>query len=56
MKKKWNWKTTLSGFSAIVGGVTLIIVKGNMMDGVTAIITGVGLIFAKDFNVTGGGN
>ena len=43
-----NWKTTLSGVSAILAGFTLII-KGDVGTGATSIITGFGLLFAKDF-------
>jgi len=48
-----NWKTTFSGFAAIIGGAALI-VKGDLVGGVTAILSGVGLVAAKDSNVTGG--
>ena len=48
-----NWKTSLSGFSALLGGVALI-VKGDIVGGVTAILSGIGLVAAKDSNVTGG--
>jgi len=48
-----NWKTTLSGFGAIISGIALV-VKGDIVGGVTAVITGVGLVAAKDSNVTGG--
>ena len=47
MKKKFNWKTTLFGVSAILGGAAMI-VKGNPSEGVMSIITGFGLLFAKD--------
>ena len=43
-----NWKTTLSGVSAILVGVTLI-VKGDYGSGATSIVTGFGLLFAKDY-------
>jgi hypothetical protein len=46
MKK--NFKTTLFGITAILGGVTTII-KGDLTGGVTAIFTGFGLLFAKDY-------
>lgn len=45
-----NWKTTLAGLGAIISGVALI-VKGNIAEGVTGIITGIGLISAKDSDV-----
>lgn len=53
MKRKLSWKTTLFGISAILGGVTMIL-KGDVATGATAILSGVGLIFSKDYNVTGG--
>lgn len=42
-----NWKTSLSGLGAIISGIALIF-KGNVAEGVTAIITGIGLVSAKD--------
>jgi len=47
-----NWKTSLSGLGAIITGVAVVL-KGDVVGGVTAIITGVGLLTAKDFDVTG---
>jgi hypothetical protein len=47
-----NWKTSIAGFGAILTGVATI-VKGDIVEGVTAIISGVGLIGAKDYDVTG---
>jgi len=44
-----NWKTSLAGFGAIVTGVATIL-KGDVVGGVTAVITGVGLIGAKDYD------
>ena len=61
MKK--NWKTSLSGIMAIVFGgwaVAQPIIGGQTPDGnalaqaLTAIMAGIGLIAAKDHNVTGG--
>jgi hypothetical protein len=46
IKKPRNWKTTF--FS----GVALII-KGQLVEGITAITTGLGLGVAKDFDKTG---
>lgn len=47
-----NWKTTLAGATSILTGIVQII-KGDIATGATAIVTGVGLIFAKDHdNVT----
>jgi hypothetical protein len=59
-----SWKTTMAGILAIVGGVTGLIFavtshtinQATVTGAVTAILTGIGLIFAKDFNVTGGTN
>lgn len=42
-----NWKTSLSGLAALLGGVALI-VKGDIAGGVTGILSGLGLIAAKD--------
>lgn len=47
-----NWKTSLSGLGAIISGIA-VVVKGDIVGGVTAIITGIGLIGAKDYDVTG---
>ena len=47
-----NWKTTLAGAASILTGIVQII-KGDIATGATAVITGVGLIFAKDNDVTG---
>ena len=44
-----NWKTTLAGFGAIITGVATVL-KGDIAGGVTAVITGVGLIGAKDYD------
>lgn len=50
MKKLFkNWKTSLFGFSAVVSGVALI-VKGNPMEGIGVILSGLGLGAAKDHN------
>jgi|GEM_PF-2624700 len=47
-----NPKTTLTGIAGILGGIASII-HGDLVTGVTAIVTGIGLIFAKDYNVAG---
>jgi hypothetical protein len=47
MFKKGSLKTTLSGFAAILGGVVSIL-KGDLSTGVTTVITGIGLVLAKD--------
>lgn len=56
-----NWKTTSAGIIAIVGGAVAIYfaAKNKALDeatitgSLTSILTGAGLIFAKDFNVSG---
>jgi hypothetical protein len=47
-----NWKTTLAGLGAIITGIATI-VKGDIVGGVSAVITGIGLVGAKDYDVTG---
>lgn len=47
-----NWKTTLAGAASLLTGIVQII-KGDIASGASAIVAGVGLIFAKDNNVTG---
>lgn len=42
-----NWKTTLFGISSIITGIATII-KGDIQNGIAIIVTGVGLVFAKD--------
>ena len=55
-----NWKTTASGIIAIVvalAGAATSLINGTSVDWtavIAAIIAGVGLITAKDSNVTGG--
>ena len=56
-----NWKTTLTGVLTILGGVAAggkLILAGQVTEGVavifTAVTAGIGLIAAKDSNVTGG--
>jgi hypothetical protein len=44
-----NWKTTLAGLGAIISGIATAF-KGDIVAGVTAVITGVGLIGAKDYD------
>lgn len=47
MFKKGSIKTTLSGLAGILTGVVTIL-KGDFATGITAIITGAGLVLAKD--------
>lgn len=55
-----SWKTTSAGILAIVGGITLLVFANHpltseaIMGAVTSILSGIGLMFAKDNNVTGG--
>ena len=42
-----NWKTSLFGITGILTGVAMI-VKGDLVGGVTTILTGFGLVAAKD--------
>jgi hypothetical protein len=44
-----NWKTSLAGFGAIITGIATIL-KGDVVSGVTAVISGFGLIGAKDYD------
>jgi len=50
MKK--NWKTSLLGIGSIITGVALFF-KGQQVEAFTAISSGLGLLFAKDHDVTG---
>ncbi len=54
-----NWKTNSSGIALLLISLVRVvqqIVEGKSPDmvDVTAIVSGVGLMFAKDHNVTGG--
>lgn len=51
MKKKVSWKTTLLGLATIGAGVVSF-VKGDLHTALASLTTGVGLILAKDFDVT----
>lgn len=48
-----NWKTTFCGVATIFYAVKTIIVSGDITASWQTLIAGLGLIFAKDFNVTG---
>jgi hypothetical protein len=52
LKKPRNWKTTIFGLSAILSGIAMI-VKGQPAEGITAILSGLGLAAAKDYDKTG---
>lgn len=47
MKKPKNWKTTFFGLASVISGVALIL-KGQIVEGITAITAGLGLGAAKD--------
>lgn len=49
-----NWKTTIAGITAILTGISGMISGGASLEAISAITAGIGLIFAKDKNVTGG--
>ncbi len=55
-----NWKTTSAGIAMIVGGLVSLYFSKDVLNAemitahITAILGGIGLIFAKDQNVTGG--
>lgn len=51
IKKPRNWKTTFFGFASFISGIALII-KGQVIEGVTAISTALGLGVAKDYDST----
>ncbi len=54
MKLK-NWRTTVTGILAIVTAVWTMINTGTAdAANISAVIAGIGLILAKDSNVTGG--
>jgi hypothetical protein len=50
MKK--NWKTSLLGLGSIVTGVALFL-TGDQAGAIASIMSGVGLLFAKDHSVSG---
>lgn len=50
-----NWKTSLSGIASIIGGISLFVNHPDQIEAAfAAVALGIGLIFAKDNNVTGG--
>lgn len=51
MKKRKSWKTTMLGLATIGAGVVALI-KGDSHTALASFTTGLGLIFAKDFDVT----
>jgi len=49
MKKPKNWKTTFFGIASVISGLALVL-KGQLVEGLTAITAGLGLGAAKDFD------
>jgi hypothetical protein len=51
-----NWKTTLTGIAAILAVVAKVLADPTSLNAsdVGAVIAGIGLLTAKDHNVTGG--
>jgi len=57
-----NWKTTSTGITMIIAGIVGCyfawknnqLNEGTVTGSVTSVLAGIGLIFAKDNNVTGG--
>ena len=49
IKKPGNWKTTFFGFASLISGISFIL-KGQVVEGITAITTALGLTFAKDYD------
>jgi len=50
-----NWKTTIAGTAALLGIVAKVINGGALeATDLTAAIAAIGLLFAKDHNVSGG--
>jgi len=50
MKK--NWKTSLLGIGTIVTGIAQFL-TGNQAEAIGLLMSGIGLLFAKDHNVIG---
>lgn len=57
-----NWKTTSTGITMIVAGIVGFyfafkggqVNEGTITGSLTSVLAGIGLLFAKDNNVTGG--
>ncbi|MDX2195720.1 MAG: hypothetical protein NW207_04825 [Cytophagales bacterium] len=47
-----NWKTSLSGLASVILGI-ISIAGGDVGTGIATIVSGVGLVAAKDSDVTG---
>ena len=52
MKK--SWKTTTIGFGIIIAGIYVFVTTKDWTQSGIAVGVGIGLLFAKDNNVTGG--
>jgi len=50
-----NWKTTICGLALLFTGVKQIILTGDFGGALNSILGGIGLIVAKDFNISGSG-
>lgn len=49
-----NWKTTFIGVCSVFAVAANVVQNGAIhAEDITALMTAIGLIFAKDFNVTG---
>lgn len=49
-----NWKTTAAGAALIIKGILALLGYGDPSTAAVDIVAGIGLVFAKDGNVTGG--
>ena len=53
-----NWKTTLTGVATLLTALAGLLhdlgTGGSITGDLSAILGGIGLVFAKDWNVTGG--
>lgn len=47
LQKPKNWKTTLAGVASVLTGISLV-VTGQLIEGLAAIVAGLGLHNAKD--------
>jgi hypothetical protein len=50
MKK--NWKTSFLGIGTIVSGIAQF-VAGNQAEAIGLIMSGIGLLFSKDYDISG---
>ena len=48
-----SWKTTLLGLATLGYAVKVFVTTGNLAEAYTAVVAGIGLIFAKDADQTG---